>query len=137
MDKGIVKKILSKNTVEIVITSPGDCETCSAKGACGGFKAPKGEERIIKALTKDNLSEGDKVVIEIDPSYRIKLSFMLFLFPVICVFLSYIIFDKLFNIEIVSITASFIFAFISIFGIIFFMSKSIYFKKIHCRARKY
>lgn len=109
-NKGIVKTI-EKNSIFVEIYRDSACASCSScsNKTCGirEFKYNKGDLNI-----------GDTVVLSSSDKFILKLSFLIYIIPIITMFLGYYIAAELFHLgEAHSILISFIFLFISMFFI--------------------
>ena len=69
-------------TARIKTTRSGACESCASRGACSTIGG--GQEMEVEALNPVGAREGDHVVINFESSALLKISFLLYVFPVIC-----------------------------------------------------
>ena len=80
-EKGIVTHI-SSSTAWIKTMRSSACEACEAKGSCTEG-AHHSKEMIVKVENTINAKTGDTVVIGFQTAPLLKLSFLLYVFPVI------------------------------------------------------
>ena len=82
-EEGIVTKTGSGTGTAWVKTTRTDaCESCTAKGACNMMGG--GNEMEVEAVNKIGAKADDRVVIAFESSSLLKASFLIYLFPVIC-----------------------------------------------------
>lgn len=83
-EQGIVVQVGLKNrNIALVKTVQSSaCEACSARHQCnpGG----KGQEREVEAINSVNAKVGDLIQISMDTSALLKATFLLYVFPIIC-----------------------------------------------------
>jgi len=63
-------------------TRSGACESCASRGSCSTIGG--GKEMEVEALNPAGAREGDHVAINFESSALLKISFLLYVFPVIC-----------------------------------------------------
>jgi sigma-E factor negative regulatory protein RseC len=78
-EQGIVIKIHDSRAIVKTMRS-GACESCSAKNSC----ISQGNEMEVEALNPAGAREGDRVVLEIKAGALLKATFLLYVFPVLC-----------------------------------------------------
>lgn len=85
-EQGIVVKTgLSKmgNDIALVKTvQPSACKACSVRSQCN--PKDKGVDREVKAVNLVNAKEGDIIQISMDTGALLKATFLLYVFPIIC-----------------------------------------------------
>ncbi len=109
MEEGIVKRIISENRAEIILDKEYDCNTCSAKNNC--FKNSKPNE--ITVFYRGELSENDRVIIELTSKLKIKLYFLIFFVPLVFLIIFYYISSLFTKNEMILILATILGLFLS------------------------
>ena len=104
MDIGRVIKIMDNNKIIIAIESKGDCDSCQNKFGCNVFS--KGEH-TIEIKTEKKFQIGDMVKIEYLSKYKILISIVIFLIPLIILFLFYQLSMIFFKNELISVLIGF------------------------------
>ncbi|MBN2835805.1 MAG: SoxR reducing system RseC family protein [Candidatus Delongbacteria bacterium] len=95
MEKGYVLKA-DDNFAEITINLNSGCSACANKGVC-----MVGDKPInLKVKNKIGMKKGDLVLFEISSSNRIMLSFLVFILPLINLFVGYYLGVKFYETEI-------------------------------------
>jgi positive regulator of sigma E activity len=84
-DIGIVTKI-NGTIVTVEMKKSGACESCAIRGMCMG----KNTITTHEVETSIPLKTGDFVHIFIEPKYKLLSSFLLFIFPVLMMILTYL-----------------------------------------------
>ncbi len=87
-EEGVVTRIDS-NTAWVKTQKTGDCESCSTKGFCSSLGGGKAME--IEAVNVMGAHEGDRVVIGCEASSVVKISFLIYIFPIICLVIGAVI----------------------------------------------
>lgn len=84
IENGIVVKAgLKGGDVALVKTvQPSACKSCSARNNCN--PSAKGKEREVEALNVVNANEGDLIQISMETGALLMATFLLYIFPVIC-----------------------------------------------------
>jgi sigma-E factor negative regulatory protein RseC len=80
-EEGIVIKS-GPATAWIKTTRSGACESCASRMSCHTIGS--GKEMEVEALNPVGARQGDHVVINFESSALLKISFLLYVFPVIC-----------------------------------------------------
>ncbi len=80
-EQGVVVK-LGRQTAWVKTTRSSACNTCASKGACQTHNS--GKEMEVEALNSPSAKIGDNVVISIKTSSLLKMSFLLYVFPILC-----------------------------------------------------
>jgi sigma-E factor negative regulatory protein RseC len=93
-EEGIVTKTVPGTGTAWVKTSRTDaCESCTAKGACNMMGG--GKDMEVEAVNKIGAKVDDRVVIAFESSSLLKASFLIYLFPVICMIAGALLGQKL------------------------------------------
>jgi len=75
-----------EGTVRVEIEPAGGCHTCASRGAC----LPLGDRRMMtEAINSKGARPGDVVRIEMEPTSTLSAAFLLYIFPVVALFLGY------------------------------------------------
>ena len=81
-EEGIVLKLQSPTTALVKTTKSSACEGCASKESCNSMGS--GKEMEVEVINPANAKEGDKVVIEFKSSSLLKASFLIHIFPILC-----------------------------------------------------
>lgn len=83
-EQGIVVQVgLKDRNIALVKTvQPSACEACSARHQCN--PGVNGKEREVEAINSVNATVGDLIQISMDTSALLKVTFLLYVFPIIC-----------------------------------------------------
>jgi len=79
-EQGIVIKVDTK-TAWIKTTKTGACESCSAKSSCHTLGG--GKEMEVEAINEAGAQIGDQVVIGFETASLLKVSFLIYIFPIL------------------------------------------------------
>ena len=79
-EQGIVIKVDTK-TAWIKTTKTGACESCSAKSSCHTLGG--GKEMEVEAINEAGAQIGDQVVIGFETASLMKVSFLIYIFPIL------------------------------------------------------
>ena len=110
-EQGIVVKVSSTGAIVKTLRSEA-CESCSAKHSCSS----QGNDMEVEAVNRVGAKEGDRVVLEIKNSPFLKATFLLYVFPVLCMILGAVLGEKFApEFEMDGNTLSVLFAFIFFF----------------------
>jgi len=60
----------------------GACESCSSKGSC--FAMRDGDDMKVHAVNKVGANAGDRVVLNLGSVPLLKVTFFLYMFPILC-----------------------------------------------------
>lgn len=112
-EKGIVTRVGS-NTAWVKTITDGACESCEAKSCCDAHRGK--ENREVEALNCAGARTGDKVTIDCHTSSLLKISFLLYVFPILCMILGAVIGQKISSYLHIEATPSSL-----IFGFLFFI----------------
>lgn len=80
-EEGIVCRI-DAATAWIATTRSSVCENCASKGSCHSM----GNEREVQAVNTAGARVGDRVVISFESASLFKLTFLLYIFPILTMF---------------------------------------------------
>jgi len=103
---------LNLDTAWVKTVKTGNCEACSAKNSCNAME--DGEEMVVEAINRAGAHVDDRVIISIKTSSLLKLSFLLYVFPILCMIAGAFIGQEvapLFNLNSSVFSAIFAFAF--------------------------
>lgn len=83
-EEGIVVKIGGKSpqTAWVRTVQSSACKSCSARHSC--HQESKGKEREVEAINMVDAKIGDLIQISIDSGALLKATFLLYVFPIIC-----------------------------------------------------
>ena len=86
-EEGIVIKAggIAPRTAWVKTTQSSACKSCSQRNSCNGDS--QGKEREVEAINLVGAKAGDLIQISIDTGSLLKATFLLYLFPVICMLL--------------------------------------------------
>ena len=84
IEQGIVIKAHgpAPATARVKTVMPSACEACSSRDQCSSGTG--GNEREVDAINIANAKTGDLIQISMDTSALLKATFLLYLFPIIC-----------------------------------------------------
>jgi len=80
-EKGTVTKLDSTATY-VKTTKTSACESCAAKDSCHTLGG--GKEMEVEVINTIGAKEGDEVVMSLETSSLIKASFLIYVFPILC-----------------------------------------------------
>jgi sigma-E factor negative regulatory protein RseC len=82
-EEGIVTKISGKGsqTAWVRTSQSSACKSCSSRHSCN---PEKGQEREVEAINLVGAEVGDRIQISIETGSLLKATFLLYIFPVIC-----------------------------------------------------
>ena len=117
--EGIVTKVYSA-TAWVKCTKSAACESCSAKGFCDTTGGKSDDEVEIEAINAAEAKVNDRVAINFETSSLLKVTFLVYMIPVLSLILGVVIGEKIapiFNYDqtIFSIIVGFLFLFTSFF----------------------
>ena len=83
-EEGIVTKISapSAHTAWVKTVQSSACKSCSARHSCNPDS--KGKEREVEAINAVDAKVGDLIQISVDSGALLKATFLLYVFPIIC-----------------------------------------------------
>ena len=116
-EEGIVTKV-NLSTAWVKCTKSAACESCSAKGFCDTTGGSDDVE--VEAINAVGAKVYDRVTISFDTSSLLKVSFLIYMIPILFLILGVVIGDKIASIfnydqSIFSIFAGFLFVFAAFF----------------------
>jgi len=76
---------LDSNNAWVKTKKTKACEGCSSRGACSAMGS--GEEMEVEAINAAGGKVGDRVVLSLETSSLLKASFLLYIFPILCMLL--------------------------------------------------
>ena len=79
-EQGVVVKTESKAAWVKTVKS-GACQGCSARGSCHSLGSSN--EMEVKAVNKAGAKVGDRIVLSVEASSLLKVTFMLYVFPIL------------------------------------------------------
>jgi sigma-E factor negative regulatory protein RseC len=80
-EEGIVIRVEAQ-TAWVKTQQSGACQGCSARGACHGLGGG-GQEREVIVVNEAGAKVGDRILLSLQSSSLLKVSFLLYLFPVL------------------------------------------------------
>ena len=83
-EEGIVCRI-DATTAWIATMRSSACETCASRGSCSTLGSGR-EEMEVQAVNTAGAQVGDRVVISLKTASLFKLSFLLYIFPILTLF---------------------------------------------------
>ncbi len=92
IEEGIVTRIEGPHAWVKTMKSSA-CKSCSARGGCTTLGG--GKEMIVEALNNANAAVGDLVAVGFETGPLLKLTFLLYIFPICCLFIGAVIGDKI------------------------------------------
>lgn len=90
-DIGIVKAT-NGNMLTIEIARGGGCKSCAMNGLCGTGNTPI----VLHLESMEHYMVGDRLIMEVAPSTRIMSAVIIFLFPLLLLFVTFIIASRYF-----------------------------------------
>jgi sigma-E factor negative regulatory protein RseC len=114
-EKGIVTKLESA-TAWVTTTRTSACETCTAKSACRTLGG--GKEMEVEAINLVGAKMGDWVVLGFETSALVKISFLVYIVPIISMIIGALIGQKIalsyhYNGSVLSAIMGFLFFFLA------------------------
>ena len=82
-EEGIVCRIDTSNAW-VATTRSSACETCASKGSCSTLGS--GREMEVQAVNTAGAQVGDRVVISFETASLFKLTFLIYIFPILAMF---------------------------------------------------
>ena len=93
-EEGIVTKVYS-STAWVKCTKSAACETCSAKGFCHTMGGGDDDDVEVEAINAARAKVNDRVTISFETSSLLKVSFLVYMVPVLFLILGVVIGDKI------------------------------------------
>ena len=90
-EEGIVTKV-EKETAWVKTKRTSSCEACSERDTCRTLGG--GKEMEIEAINQADAEVGNKVVVTFETGSLFKLTFLIYIFPIICMIIGAVIGDK-------------------------------------------
>ena len=114
-EKGIVTK-LESTTAWVKTTRTSACETCTAKSACRTLGG--GKEMEVEAINPVGAKMGDWVVLGFETSALVKISFLVYIVPIVSMIIGAVIGQKIalsyqYNGSVLSAIVGFLFFFLA------------------------
>ncbi len=81
---GIVLKLHSPTTALVKTKRSSACESCSSKDSCRTTGTGGGTDMEVEVVNTAGAKVGETVVIEVQASSLLKASFLIHIFPIIC-----------------------------------------------------
>lgn len=82
-EKGVIIEV-NDGTAWVKTEKSGACESCCAKGACHPFGGGNDKEMKVEVINTMGASVGDRVVLRFDSLSLFKATFLLYMFPILC-----------------------------------------------------
>ena len=86
-EKGVVTK-LGFHTAWVKTTQSAVCTSCASKGSC---TAMGNNNMEVEAINTAGAQVGDRIILSIETSSLLKASFLLYVFPILCMIIGAII----------------------------------------------
>lgn len=118
-EKGTVTRVNS-NIAWVKTIQSSACKSCASKSFCGSHGG--GQEKEVEVLNDAGAKTGDKVVLSFETSSLLKVTFLLYVFPILSMFAGAILgikFAAFFSFS--ETTSSAIFGFLFFFLSVFFV----------------
>ena len=118
-EEGIITKVYS-STACVKCTKSATCESCSAKSFCDTAGGGANDDVEVEAINTVGAKVDDRVTISFETSSLLKVTFLVYMIPVLFLILGAVVGDKIaviFNYDqsIFSVFAGFLFLFIAFF----------------------
>ena len=118
-EEGIVTKVYS-STAWVKCTKSAACESCSAKGFCDTVGGVSDDDVEVEAINAVGAKVDDRVTISFETSSLLKVSFLVYMVPVLFLILGVVVGDniaRIFNYDqsIFSVLVGFLFLFAAFF----------------------
>ncbi len=82
-EEGVVVSVGPDGMASVMTTRSGACESCSSRGMCHAVGGG-GNENEVMAVNKANALPGDHIVITFQTGSLLKATFLLYVFPILC-----------------------------------------------------
>jgi len=92
--EGIVTKVYS-STAWVKCSKSAACESCSAKGFCDSVGGGSDDDVEVEAINAAGAKVDDRVTISFETSSLLKVSFLVYMVPVLFLILGVVIGDKI------------------------------------------
>jgi len=120
IEEGIVIR-LDTRTAWVKTKKSGACESCKSQKSCNVMGGD--DEMEVEAINAAGASVGDQVVIHFETASLLKAAFLLYVFPILCMFAG-----ALFGREIAPVIQLGVSASSAIFGFLFFLVSIVFIK---------
>jgi sigma-E factor negative regulatory protein RseC len=91
-ERGIVTR-LDSETAWVKTSRTSACKACASRDSCQ--MAENGQEMEVEAINAANARVGDKILLNVESSALLKVSFLLYIFPVLLMLAGAIIGEKI------------------------------------------
>ncbi|MFY9941424.1 MAG: SoxR reducing system RseC family protein [Desulfobacterales bacterium] len=114
-EEGFVIKLESASTARVKTNKKSACVGCQSRNSCNAI----GNDREVEALNPAGAQVGDRILLQIETGSFLKATFLLYLFPIICMFVGAVIGQRYapllkFDASALSALLGFLFFFVSI-----------------------
>ncbi len=114
-EEGFVIKLESATTARVKTNKKSACAGCAARNSCNGM----GDDTEVEALNPAGAQVGDRILLRIETASLLKATFLLYLFPIICMLVGAVIGQRYasligFDASALSALLGFLFFFLSI-----------------------
>jgi sigma-E factor negative regulatory protein RseC len=82
-EEGIVVSIAPDGMASVLTTRSGACESCSSRSMCHAVGGGGNENEVI-VVNEANALPGDRIVISFKTGSLLKATFLLYVFPILC-----------------------------------------------------
>ena len=89
-EQGLILENRSANMALVRTMKTASCEGCSSKDSCEG----KGDDMDVDAINEVGAKPGDTVILSYSTSSLLKATFLLYVFPIICMIIGAVIGQK-------------------------------------------
>ncbi|MFZ5569478.1 MAG: SoxR reducing system RseC family protein [Thermodesulfobacteriota bacterium] len=92
MEEGIVVAV-ENNNAKVRTRQSATCEACASRSSCNAMGG--GNDMEVEALNTVGARVGDTVILKIEAAPLFKVTFLLYVFPVLCLFMGAVIGQEL------------------------------------------
>lgn len=116
-EEGVVIKLEGDTTAWIKTNRSASCKSCASSGACGVLGG--GNDMEVKAVNSAGAQIGDRVVLRFKTGSLLKVVFLLYILPILCLLLGAVIGQEIalsfdMNVSAASPVSGFLFFFVSV-----------------------
>ena len=86
-EEGFVIKLESATTARVKTHKKSACKGCASRNSCNAM----GNEMEVEALNPAGAQVGDRILLRVETASFLKATFLLYLFPIICMFVGAVI----------------------------------------------
>jgi sigma-E factor negative regulatory protein RseC len=86
-EEGFVIKLESATTARVKTNKKSACKGCASRNSCSGM----GNDMEVEALNPAGAQVGDRILLRIETASFLKATFLLYLFPIICMLVGAVI----------------------------------------------